>query len=285
MSAVVEPYIRFLDVFPFLTTFKEGSIGYDCRIFSVLEGSMNVCVDTHEIQVGKKQLLYIPAGVKYTIKNNAYAHNRIVTINFDFTQKYAGTHHAKISPVEVKNFDKNRMLADTIPESFSKHILFQYDDVLEEEFTLMYHYFLSKGNYTEHKTSSLLRHILYVILEHEEQEENHTSSNLVYEIEQYILCNYTSPGLSNESIAQKYSYNSFYLNTIFKKELNITMHQYVLSLRIKLAKRLIKETKKNMTDIAAEVGFNSSSYFSQVFRKIQGCSPAEYRKTNTDYQG
>jgi two-component system response regulator YesN len=146
----------------------------------------------------------------------------------------------------------------------------------------MYHYSLLKSKYTEKKISALLEHILYVILEHGEQEEICILSGLVLEIEQYILNNYTSSDLSNETIAKKYNYNSFYLNLIFKKTLNITMHQYVLSLRIKLAKRLIRETEKTMTDIAMEVGFNSSSYFAQVFRKTQGCSPAEYRKAYID---
>lgn len=284
MEHRLDPFIRFLDVFPFLTTYKEGSIGYDCRLFYVLEGSFTISVEGEEFVVSKKKLLYIPAGIKYCVKNTTDERNKIITINFDFTQKYAKSHKEKIKPIALKAYDKKELLSDTIPSEFANYILFQCDDVLEEEFLLMYHYSLSQSRYTDDKISALLKHILYVVLEYGEQEKSCIPSGLVPEIEQYILNNYTNPELSNESVAKKYNYNSFYLNLIFKKALNITMHQYVISLRIKLAKRLIRETEKSMTEIAMEVGFNSPSYFSQVFRKTQGCSPADYRKSYLDFQ-
>lgn len=282
MTVSLNPYVRFLDVYPFLTTFKNGSIGYDCRIFCVLEGLMRIYIDDKEITVEKNRVMYIPAGVKYSIKNITDARNKIITINFDFTQKYAATNKEKIKPAAYKNYDKKYLLSDTIPAEFANYILIRCDTVMKDEFLLMYHYSLSNSKYAEKKISALLAHILYVILEQGEYEENRTPSGLAQEIEQHILNNYTDSDLSNETIAIKYNYNSFYLNMIFKKALGITMHQYVLLLRIKLAKRLIRETEKSITDIAMEVGFNSPSYFAQIFKKTQGCSPAKYRKSHID---
>ena len=56
-----------------------------------------------------------------------------------------------------------------------------------------------------------------------------------------------------------------------------TFVEYVTEKRIEKAKKLLKQTDKNSGEIAKEVGYKDSHYFSFVFKKLQGCSPREYR--------
>lgn len=45
-----------------------------------------------------------------------------------------------------------------------------------------------------------------------------------------------------------------------------------------VAKRLLREEKHRMYEIAELVGYADMKYFGQVFRKVEGCSPSEYVK-------
>jgi AraC family transcriptional regulator len=45
-----------------------------------------------------------------------------------------------------------------------------------------------------------------------------------------------------------------------------------------LARRLLRETKKSVVDIALEVGYANSSHFAQLFRRETGLSPSDYRR-------
>ena len=89
MSVEINPFIRYLNIFPLLTTFAQGSIGYDCRIFFVLDGSIFVHVENKDYVVKKNNLIYIPAGVKYSINYPDNKFHDVMTINFDFSKKYA----------------------------------------------------------------------------------------------------------------------------------------------------------------------------------------------------
>jgi DNA-binding response OmpR family regulator/two-component sensor histidine kinase len=57
---------------------------------------------------------------------------------------------------------------------------------------------------------------------------------------------------------------------------------YFRTLRLNKAKELIKHSKMNITQIAFEVGFNDSSYFSRIFKEETGISPKNYRKDITN---
>ena len=53
---------------------------------------------------------------------------------------------------------------------------------------------------------------------------------------------------------------------------------YLIELRIREASRLLRSTDRRITEIAFEVGFSDSNYFTRQFRKSQGLSPRDYRK-------
>ena len=54
---------------------------------------------------------------------------------------------------------------------------------------------------------------------------------------------------------------------------------YVNYAKINAAKEMLRESNDKVYEIAAKLGFESAFYFSKVFKKIEGCSPREYRKT------
>ncbi len=65
---------------------------------------------------------------------------------------------------------------------------------------------------------------------------------------------------------------------IFKEEYGVTLSEYVGSLRLKEAKRLLSETGEEIIDIAYSTGFGGVSSFYRFFKNETGLSPAAYRK-------
>lgn len=69
-----------------------------------------------------------------------------------------------------------------------------------------------------------------------------------------------------------------HLQRLFRDTMNITYSSYLATVRIQKAKKLLSTTDSATTEIAFQVGYNDSNYFSTAFRKHEGISPSQYRK-------
>lgn len=67
---------------------------------------------------------------------------------------------------------------------------------------------------------------------------------------------------------------------LFKAAMHQTPFDFLLHYRIQKSLPLLCSTDQSVTEIAGCVGFSSSSYYSEVFRKFMQCSPTEYRRNN-----
>lgn len=65
----------------------------------------------------------------------------------------------------------------------------------------------------------------------------------------------------------------------FKKKTNVTFMEYVVSVRIGIAAKLLAETDKQITQICFECGYNNLANFNHYFKKNMGKTPTEYRKS------
>ena len=64
----------------------------------------------------------------------------------------------------------------------------------------------------------------------------------------------------------------------FKQKYGVTVVDYLTELRIEEAKKLLLETDMTVSEVAEEVGFSDTSYFSKVFLKSAGIPPSSYRR-------
>lgn len=96
-------------------------------------------------------------------------------------------------------------------------------------------------------------------------------------IHRYIE-NHYKERLTLDLLAEEAKVNKFYLAHIFKETYGISPINFMISCRIQEAKRLLTETDLSLSQISSVLGFSSPSYFSQSFHKIEGTSPAEYRR-------
>jgi YesN/AraC family two-component response regulator len=105
------------------------------------------------------------------------------------------------------------------------------------------------------------------------------SSNIyVKEAQIYIQSHYDCD-LKAEDIASQVNLHPVYLQRVFKKHTGITISDYIAKIRMEKAAMLLKNTGIQIIDISAYVGIGSRQYFSYIFKKTMGMSPAEYRKS------
>ncbi len=96
-------------------------------------------------------------------------------------------------------------------------------------------------------------------------------------IKSYIDGNY-STDIKLEELSSLAYMNKFHLIAEFKQAYRVTPIEYLILKRIEVSKGLLISTNHSMETIAHIVGFNSQSYFNQVFRKKVGFTPSQFRK-------
>lgn len=74
-----------------------------------------------------------------------------------------------------------------------------------------------------------------------------------------------------------------YLCRIFNQTMNIRPNEYITCRRLQQAKHLLAETTLSVREICIESGFTDASYFSTVFKRCEGITPAEYRQKTKSY--
>ncbi len=124
--------------------------------------------------------------------------------------------------------------------------------------------------------SYIEKHILRLKSDGADMENKHISQPVRVAAE-YIQKHFKEPiGLSDA--AEAAGVNTTYLSYIFGQEMGVGFSAYILELRMDHARRLLSETTLKMREVAEESGFHDYHYFSKVFKKMNGVSPADYRK-------
>jgi len=110
----------------------------------------------------------------------------------------------------------------------------------------------------------------------ESAERRGDGGKLVGDIEAYIREHLDEP-LPVQRICDLFDISTSYLGQLFRKHVKMSFVEYITSLRIEEAKRILTEhPDMPVKDVATQVGFSDQFYFSKVFRASTGIPPSEY---------
>jgi AraC-like DNA-binding protein len=85
---------------------------------------------------------------------------------------------------------------------------------------------------------------------------------------------------SLDEMASRLGLSPSHFTLAFKREVGRTPIEHMTTLRIdEASRRLVSQPDHTITDIAMDLGFSSSQYFSNVFKKMKGFSPRQWRES------
>lgn len=99
---------------------------------------------------------------------------------------------------------------------------------------------------------------------------------LAVSLKEYMEQHY-SEKISNQDLAEKFGFVENHLRKLFKGRYGMSPMDYLQMIRIAKSKELLRENMP-VKVVAQRVGFQDALYFSKIFKKIEGCSPREYRE-------
>ncbi len=265
----LNPYIRSAGLYE-KTSSGDEYTGLDSRIIYMVSGDISATVGGEKLgHLSPGHFLYIPAGVPYKLKSK---YMRAVVITFDLTDA-APEPEERIPPLPSDRF----VIEDAHTDAFSPFDKFIHIEDMEEErdsFIRMANIFTSGEGSFRAQISAMLKLILLKAAE--VSDVYALPARMAEGLDSYIREN-CADEISNTEIGAVFGYHPFYVSKLIKDKKGQTLRQYIISYRLKLAKRMLELTDKSAVEIAEACGFTDASYFTKTFKSAFGMTPKEYR--------
>ena len=272
--ADINPNIRFAEE---ITYSSKGRNVYvkDCRLFYIISGIGKIFVQDNELLLAKNTLFYCRGGIDYTINTEKNLH--LYSLNFELSQS------------------QRKFTMPFIPQDFqksNKSIPIDFCDIKDSDFLNSF-FILSNGAEFKNSSAAIVNEYsdkrlfyretcstalknLIIDLHKKNYNNQDNSTDTIKKIIEYINLNYAKE-IKNNDLAEIAGYHEYHLNRLFVRYTGMSMHKYILNLRMNEAKRLLLNTNMSVSDIASQTGFCSNTHFSTYFKKETKVSPFEYR--------
>lgn len=99
---------------------------------------------------------------------------------------------------------------------------------------------------------------------------------IMAEVKEYIDLHYMED-LSIDLLAEKFGISVNYLNRIFRNGCGMAVKEYLIHIRVEQAKEYLKKPVLTIRNVGQMVGYEDPNYFTRIFKKKTGMTPAEFR--------
>ena len=108
-----------------------------------------------------------------------------------------------------------------------------------------------------------------------------SEDDTVFSLITEFLSEHYNDAISLESLTKKFNLNRNKSNSIFLDQTSKTCLNYLMDLRIDMAKIILSNTEIPISEVAARVGYSDSNYFTKIFKKMTGSTPSAFRNSNS----
>lgn len=251
----------------------------EIEIACILDGMMTYQVNQNHYHLGKGDCLFV---------NSNALHSGCMYESNDCRYIVATFNPSLVYGYEKSDIDTNYTFPLLNTDNFSSFVF--HDDskekmVFQKIMKEMAEYYIKEAPCYELHIKSRLCELWAVLFRMFEHNQSSSGAGLA-EARQisrlknaiiFIHSNYTE-SITLEQMADSCHTSKSEFCRIFKKTLHQTPFEYLLRYRIQKSLSLLATDSYSITEIASQVGFSGSSYYSEVFRKYMGCSPREYKK-------
>jgi AraC family transcriptional regulator len=157
----------------------------------------------------------------------------------------------------------------------------------DPQITLLYRHFLLSSQWQENSNQLMLSSAANLLLAHLVKNYTHLqwalptvrgglAPHILNRVKDYIHTHLAEPLLLPE-LAALAQLSEFHFARMFRQSMGLAPHQYIMNARLIHAENLLKTSQMNITAIALECGFSSTSHFSNRFKSVRGITPSALR--------
>ena len=245
------------------------------EIYYLLEGHRLYFIDRRTYTIGKGSLVFIGKNIihKTGLSTGPY-HDRIL---IEFSEEPFASFFSFFGDLNLEAFFEKHTGVMSFDERGRAHI----ENLLLGIQSEIHHH---KPGYRLQVMNKLSALLIYAARHSEEESSAEKEMSKkpkhrkIDDVARYITDNCTKP-ISLESVADAFYINKCYLSRIFKEITGFTINEYINVHRIGKAQQLLTSSDLSVTEIAAECGYESITYFEKVFKTYREVSPLKYRNS------
>lgn len=222
------------------------------RLYFILEGEGEIENEVQQMKLKKGYLYLMPAGITYDYKTTGYLKKLYIHFQIQLIPGIDLFSRCMKAMELVQNPAETDLLLENLEQKAMDKII---------------------------ATESLLLEVISRFLEvarRQGMEENYSGYEKQQKAISYIE-NHLTGTLKVNEVAEAIGESYFSLSRNFKRDTGTGLKEYMETLLMNRAKRLLAATDMRISEIAEELGFEDACYFSKFFRKYEKCSPREYR--------
>lgn len=232
------------------------------EIFYLLSGKCHFLLKDSVYELEKGDLVYIAPGELHHSLYNEGENCEICMIYF------------KKEYLLINNADTTHSFMGSVPALYRDNFVNLLSRMLSE--------YARIDEYSDNFLSVYLQELLLMLMRHSVLAEkepallNSKDADILLATK-YIYKNFKQP-LTLEQVSNVASLSPTYFSKKFKQTTGMGFKEYLNYVRLKHAQAALLTTDSTITEIALEYGFNDSNYFKDLFKKVYGKSPREFRK-------
>ncbi|MBQ9545472.1 MAG: helix-turn-helix domain-containing protein [Clostridia bacterium] len=277
----LEPFVRFSRSLSVSSPAGlSGRVPLDRRIFFLSSGCARFTAGDRVFDLGPGDLVYIPSGVFYSVgvpSGGAV----FLALNFDLApSRYSGP--APVAPVAPEDFREcdlsESVLVSDAPELDSPFLVPDAGDLGELIEKIDGEY--SDGVvFSRSVAGAYLVSLLAACIRRLRFGAGGVSASLSERVLDYLHRNCLRR-ISNAEIGEAFFLHPNHLSAVVKKRTGMSLHRYLVFLRLNRAAKLLETGGMSVCEIAAECGFCDASHFSREFKKHFFVSPSDFAVKN-----
>lgn len=271
----INPYVRFARYLTLSSKSDyEKCVPLDARLFYVQSGFGIIEANGAVYQMSPGRCLIIAPGTDYRLmppeKSVTY-----LAFNFDFTASDSAP-RLPVPPVSHASFKQSMLIEKNTFSVVSAPLYVSDIQSVEETIKKAEREYTQKRAHYETYASSLLGIVLVECLRCSSSAPTVSEQLDINKVMSYIQEHF-SENLTNKKIGKIFGFHSNYMNDEMKRKIGVSMHGYLLNLRIEKAITLL-EGHCSVSETARLCGFKDVYYFSRYFKKATGLPPSCYFK-------
>ena len=248
----------------------------DCRAYYILNGKGEITIENKRYSLNPGCAICFQTGTKYkwNVEKIDY-----ISVNFDYLMDFScmsdSFHTWHLNEVHKEHSLSRIEFEDA--KALNECVFVVNATSLEMYFRRLSISFHGTGDYRNEYISSILKMIVIALLRLSNAAESR-DNDIVTDIIQFIQENYFNE-LNNESVAAAVSISTSYASRLFKLVTGKTIHNYITDYRMAVVKEQLVSTSKSVQQICFSAGFSDYPHFLKLFKRLNGKTPTEYRKT------